>query len=297
MNSIALGSRSARQVRICLLGMVLSASALAASAPAPQSSQPRPAGAPAAAAPAAAAPQTDSQREAAKLLKSMAEYLAGLIAFTTVSNNGYETVQPSGQKIEFGESRRISLSRPDKLRIEENASDGVKDLSLFDGRNITMLSADDNVYAQATQPPSIEDALVYFVRDLRMRAPLALLLSTHVRTELPALAKDIDYVEETKIRGQVAHHLAGRSDSVDFQVWIADGAKPLPLRIVIVYKKAPGQPRFWADLTEWNTAPKFTSSTFKLVLPTGAKKIPFAVQMQALGAVPQGVAASGEVKP
>jgi hypothetical protein len=73
-----------------------------------------------------------------------------------------------------------------------------------------VLSADDNVYAQAPQPPSIEDALVYFVRDLHMRMPLALLLSTHVSTELPILAKEVDYVESTQIRGQAAHHLAGR---------------------------------------------------------------------------------------
>mgnify|MGYP005812021525 CR=1 FL=1 len=286
------GSRAGQIFCSCLLGWVLSGPSVAANAPAAPARPTTPA-------PAAAAPQTESQKEAARLLKAMAEYLAGLKAFTTSASNGYETVQANGQKIEFGESRRISLSRPDKLRIEENASDGVKDLALFDGRFITMVSADDNVYAQATQPPSIEDALVYFVRDLRMRAPLALLLSTHVRTELPTLAREIDYVEKTSLRGQVAHHIAGRGESVDFQFWIADGNKPLPLRVVIVYKNSPGQPRFWSDFSGWNTAPQFAASTFQLVLPKGARQIPFAVQMSALGAVPQGQgpAAGGEVKP
>jgi hypothetical protein len=293
MTSRSVGSQASRIFCICLSGWVLSAtSSLAANAPSTPAPVP----------PAAAGPRTESQQEAAKLLKSMAEYLAGLKSFSCTSSNGYETVQPNGQKIEFGESRKVSLARPDRLRIEEVASDGVKDLALFDGMKITVYSADDKVYAQATQPPSIEDALVYFVRDLRMRAPLALLLSTHVRTELPAMAKELDYVEKSSVRGQPAHHLAGRSDSVDFQVWVAEGAKPVPLRIVITYKQAPGQPRFWADLHDWNTAPKFPTSTFQLALPKEAKQIPFAVQLSALGAMPPGQAApgpaaSGEVKP
>jgi len=198
--------------------------------------------------------------------------------------------------IEFGETRRISLARPDRLRIDEVASDGASDLALFDGKQITVLSADDNVYAQAPQPPSIEDALVYFVRDLHMRMPLALLLSTHVSTELPILAKEVDYVESTQIRGQAAHHLAGRGDSVDFQIWIAEGTKPLPLRIVITYKLAPAQPTFAADISDWNIGPSFSGKTFQFSLPKDARKIPFAVQLVPPDAAPQ-PAAAGEVKP
>jgi hypothetical protein len=240
--------------------------------------------------------KTESQLQAAAVLKSMAEYLAALKAFSCTSTNNFEAVQGNGQRIEFGETRRISLARPDRLRIDEVSSDGTSDLALFDGKQITMLSADDNVYAQAPQPPSIEDALVYFVRDLRMRMPLAMLLSTHVRSELPILAKDVDYVESTEIRGQAAHHIAGRGDSVDFQFWIADGASPLPLRIVIIYKLATGQPRFAAELSDWSVSPKFQDNIFQLSLPKDARKIPFAVQLLAPDAASQ-PAAAGQVKP
>jgi hypothetical protein len=129
-----------------------------------------------------------------------------------------------------------------------------------------------------------------------MRMPLALMLSTHVRTELPTLAKEIDYVESTQIRGQAAHHIAGRGDSVDFQLWIAEGTRPLPLRIVITYKLEQAQPRFEADISDWNIGPKFSGSTFQLALPADARKIPFAVQLLAPDVAAQ-PAAAGEVKP
>src|SRR6188768_3695566 len=240
--------------------------------------------------------KTESQLQAAAVLKSMAEYLAVLTAFSCTSTNRFEAVQADGQRIEFGETRQISLARPDRLRIDEVASDGTNDLALFDGKQNTVLSADDNVYAQAPQPPSIEDALVYFVRDLRMRMPLALLLSTHVRTELPNMVKEIDYVESTTIGGKSAHHLAGRSDSVDFQLWVAAGASPYPMRIVITYKLAPAQPRYAADISDWNAAPKFLSTTFRYSPTKDARKIPFAVQVLPPPAAGQ-EAAAGEVKP
>ena len=151
--------------------------------------------------PTSAAAASGSQAEAAAILKAMSVYMGGLTSFTCTSSNSFEVVQANGQKIEFGETRRIFLARPDRLRIEEVSNDGTSDLALFDGKQITVLSADDNVYAQAPQPPSLEDALVYFVRDLHMRMPLALMLSTHVSTELPALAKEIDYVETDADQG------------------------------------------------------------------------------------------------
>jgi hypothetical protein len=66
---------------------------------------------------------------------------------------------------------------------------------------------------------------------------------------------------------------------VDFQVWVADGDKPLPQRVVITYKKDKSQPQFWAQLSDWNLAPVIADSTFSAKLPDGALKIAFATQL------------------
>jgi len=241
------------------------------------------------------APSTESQREATALVKAMADYLAGMEYFRCTTTNRYETVQPDGQKVEFGETREIFLARPNRLRVEEVTSDGFSDVTLFDGRQITVVNAGFNVYAQAPQPRLLEDALVYFVRDLRMRAPLALLLSTHVRTDLVDLANKVEYVEHTKVGRRDAHHVAAQSESVDFEFWIADGKKPLPLRVEITSKTAPGQPKFWSDISNWQTNKKLADKRFVLELPEAARQIPFAVQLSTLGATPP--AAAGQVTP
>lgn len=236
---------------------------------------------------------TESQQQAATLLKGMVDHLVGLQSFSVAYRAGFDVVQPSGQKIEFGETRRVTLARPDRLRVEQVASDGRRDLAIFDGKTISVLDADAGVYAQAPQPSTVDDALVYFLRELRLRIPLGLLLSTRLPEVLPGRVKSIDYVESTEILGVPTHHVAGRAENVDFQFWITEGAQPLPRRVVITYVNSPGQPQFWANLADWNTSPQLLKGTFEFVPPRDARKIPFAVQV----ARPRAPAMSGEMQP
>lgn len=270
-----------------LLALLLAAATIPASAGLGDAASGSPAQASATSAP------TESQQRAATLLKSMVDQLVGLQSFSVAYRAGYDVVQPSGQTIEFGETRRVTLARPDRLRVEQVASDGRRDLVIFDGKTISVLDADAGVYAQAPQPRTVDDALVYFVRELRLRMPLALLLTTRLPEVLPGRVKSIDYVESTEILGVPTHHVAGRAENVDFQFWIAEGAQPLPRRVVITYVNSPGRPQFWANLADWNTSPQLPSESFEFAPPKGARKIPFAVQVVR----PQPPAMSGEVQP
>jgi hypothetical protein len=60
------------------------------------------------------------------------------------------------------------------------------------------------------------------------------------------------------------------------QLWVARGNQPLPRRLVLTYKKAEGQPQFWAQFSDWNLAPDVPDSLFVLTPPEGAAKIAFA---------------------
>jgi hypothetical protein len=232
-------------------------------------------------APAAAA-VTESQAQARAILMRMADFLAGAQRFSVSVRGGYDAVQNSGQKIEFGEMRKVTLSRPDRLRVEGERSDGAKTLTVFTGKEIVLIDAASNVYATAPQPGGLDATIVHFVRDLGMRLPLAMLLVSQLPAELKDRVRSVDYVEKTSIHGVVSHHLAARTDAVDFQVWVADGDKPLPQRVVITYRKAKGEPQFWAQFSDWNLAPAIADSTFLAKPPDGAQKVAFAAQLPRL---------------
>jgi hypothetical protein len=239
--------------------------------------------APAFAADPAAAPLAPAQHDsAASHLAAMTRYLASLPGFQVTLLGSYDAMQESGQKIEFQELRELVLARPDRMRVRHVRSDGVESRIVFDGKTISVLDGEANVYAQAPQPSALDDAIVYFVRDLGMRLPLARLLTTRAPDEIERRVQSLVYVERTDLP-QPAHHIVGRADNVDVQLWIADGDRPLPLRIVLTYVDQPGQPQFRAQFLDWKTEPPGGTDTFRFTPPPDARKIVFAVQVPAPG--------------
>ena len=171
----------------------------------------------------APATQAAVEPEARDILVRMAEFLAKTPRFSVNIRSNYDVLQESGQMIEFGETRSITLSRPNGLRVEVEQSDGDKQLVLFDGKQITAFSSSQNVYAQASKPGDIDSAVIYFVKDLHMRLPLAGIVLSRFPVEIERRTRSLDYVERTVMDGKPAHHLAGRTATVDYQFWIAEG--------------------------------------------------------------------------
>ena len=227
-------------------------------------------------APAAASPAAE---DAKVILMRMANYMSKLPGFSVDVRDNCDTYQKSGQKIEYAETRKITVVRPDRMRVEVEESDGDKHVLTFDGKDLTLSTPGKNLYAQTPKSGTVDDAVVFFVRDLGMKLPFAALLITTAPTELEKRTRTLDYVEKTSIYGAPAHHLAGRTESVDYQVWIADGDKPLPMRIVLTYVGEKGQPQFRAQLSDWNLAPQVTDSTFAFTAPQGATRIAFLAQL------------------
>lgn len=271
-----------RQIALaaCIAGLVLPATGYA------QAPKAAADGKPAAGTKAAAGP-SETEAQAKAILMGMAQFLGKTQRFSVVVRGSYDSLQESGEKIEFGEKRTITLSRPDnRLRIEGDQSDGTKLVTVFNGKEITLIDSRSNVYATAPQPGGLDDTIIHFVRDLGVRMPLAVLLLARAPEELGARVRSIDYIERTSIYGAPAHHLAARTDTVDFQVWVADGDKPVPQRVVLTYRNASGAPQFRAQLSDWNFAPVITDATFSAGVPNGAQKVAFVGELarQALAA-------------
>jgi hypothetical protein len=240
----------------------------------------------AAAAPPAAPSVGGKTPDAESILSRMAEFLSKTPRMSVTVHGAYDAVQRDGSKVEWNEIRKVTLSRPDRLRIDSERSDGARSLILFDGKNIITFDESANVYAQAPQNGGVDETLIHFIRDMRMRMPLAVLLLSRLPEELQSRVQTVDYVEKTTTLGAPAHHLAGHTSTVDFQLWIADGDKPLPMRAVLTYKNAPGQPQFRAQFSDWDLGVNPPDSTFHFTPPAQAKEIPFAsaLPQMALGA-------------
>ncbi|MCD6272764.1 MAG: DUF2092 domain-containing protein [Deltaproteobacteria bacterium] len=205
-------------------------------------------------------------------LFDMTKKLAETNQFSVTLHMSYDTVQKSGQKIEFSEIRKITIKRPNHLRVEALQSDGDKSLLIFDGKTITLFNASENVYAQTDYPGDVDAAIRYSVAKMGIRVPLARMLLSTFPSEIQKLSTNIDYVEHNILGTAPTDHIVGQTKDIDYQVWVAKDM--LPRRIVITYKKAPKQPQFRGDFSDWNSAPKISDDAFIFTPPKGAEKIP-----------------------
>jgi hypothetical protein len=100
--------------------------------------------------PSTAQPERDEQAMA--VLQRMTAFLTQAPRFSVTVDTGFDVVQDSGQKIEFGETRQMVLRRPDRLRIEVTKRNGAKSGMLFDGQDIAVFNTQENVYATVASP-------------------------------------------------------------------------------------------------------------------------------------------------
>ena len=214
----------------------------------------------------------------------MTNYLASAQRFQTTVRMGFDVLQESGQKIEFNERHRVTIARPDRLRADILKSNGEEGMILFDGQKVTAYNHTLNVFAQSEKAGSIDEVLDYFLYDLDMRLPLALMFMSDFPAQMKARLAQLDFVEVSAVTDVPCVHLAGRTDEIDFEVWIPEMGAPLPVRLTITYRDEKGQPKFWADFENWNLRPAISDADFAFTPPAEAERIPFLVEIdKALG--------------
>lgn len=215
-----------------------------------------------------AAPVTN---DAKAMLMGMAEKISATKQFSVDMHIAYDSVQTTGQKIEFREKRTVVADRPNRLRIDVEQSDGEVGGLRFDGKVLTLFHRNENVYSEIDLPGNFDSALRYAVGKLGARVPLARLLIPTLPQELGKLATEITYVEQDTLGESPTDHIAARGKDADYQFWI--GADGLLRRVVLNYTGTPGQPQFRADFTDWNLAPQMSDEDFVYSPPEGAEKI------------------------
>ena len=168
----------------------------------------------------------------------------------------------------------MTVVRPDKLKIETTGD--ITSRTLWkDGKTLTVLERDKNVYAQIPDPGTINQAIDLLQEKFNMSLPASDLMSTDVYKTMTEGCQKIDYVGLGYVGEEKCHHLAFTRDNIDWQMWITVGDKPSPRKMVITYKHLPGQPQYTMQLLKIEYDPKVNDSVFACQIPKGADKIEF----------------------
>ena len=197
------------------------------------------------------------EADAKRILQNMSHYLTAQKTLSFEYDASYEIVTQEGQKLALVSSGSVALQRPDKIHITR--SGGFVDVEMFfDGDTLTLLGKNLNSYTQIAMSGTL-DRLVNELRDKYNRpVPAADLLLPNPYNELMLDVVDIKDLGSGVVGGVECDHLAFRKKDVDWQIWIAQGEHPYPLRYTITSKNIASGPQYTIQTKDWKTGTGFS---------------------------------------
>lgn len=229
------------------------------------------------------APQADLDPKAEEVLRAMSDYLSGLTDFAFEAEETFDEVDASGQKTMLSHIVGVAVRRPDKISSNIRG-DSLSGSLWYDGRTIALLDEQHNAYATVAAPPTVETALDHLANEYQIILPLGDLLYPSVYEVFTENAVKGSYLGLHHVGSLLAHHLAFRSEFVDWQLWVDAGDTPVPRKLVITYKNEQTHPQFTAVIYKWNDAPEVTDDLFTFETPAGAVEMELTSFSQALPA-------------
>lgn len=209
------------------------------------------------------------ENHARDLLKAMSDYMGAQETLSFGYDSALAVITTDLQKLELASSGTVSLSRPDKMRMTRTG--GYADVEVvFDGNQLSILGKDIGKYVQIPVPGTVEE-LIDRLRDRGIEAPGADLLLADLNTALMEPVIDVKDLGSGVIRGVECNHLAFRTESVDWQIWISMGEDPHPCRYVVTSKLMALAPEYRVDVYDWQAGSAVAADDFSFDPGTATK--------------------------
>ena len=213
-----------------------------------------------------------AEADANRILKAMSDYMAAQTSISFEFDATLEVVTNEEQKLALASSGTLVLKRPDKIRVTR--AGGFADVEMsFDGKTLTLLGKNLNLYTQLEVPGTI-DHLVDELKDTYQRPlPAADLLLSNAYDELMRDVVDVKDLGSGVVGGIECDYLAFRTNDVDWQIWIAQGKRPYPCRYVITSKHLDSMPQYTIQIRDWKTGGEVAATNFGFKNPSKNAKV------------------------
>ena len=214
----------------------------------------------------------DISPKAEAVLESMSKALAGARRFSFRARTSMDETITGGPTVARLGSGTVTVGRPDRLFATKRGEGANRDV-WYDGKTVTILDRDRNVYAAVKAPGTVDRMLDFMIDEYDLVVPLADFLYSDPYEVLTEKVRKGEYLGVHTVDGRRCNHLAFHQDLVNWQIWIETGGNSLPRKLVITYLDSPDEPEFTAELYDWNLSPMIREDLFVFRPPAGAKRV------------------------
>ncbi len=204
-------------------------------------------------------------------LKEACTYLAGLKDFAFRVDETTDEIDDDGQKLQFSDRRHVIVSRPNRL-VAESSGDTANRKFCYDGKTVTLYDKTHHTYGTEKAADTIDATLDQIHEQFGYTPPLSDVLFADPYRVLTEKVESGTYVGRNSVGDTKCHHLAFRQKGIDWQIWIAEGDKPLPRKLVITYKREHGRAAIQRGFCSLGREPQVDGCHLHLQSPRGRAK-------------------------
>jgi hypothetical protein len=180
-----------------------------------------------------------------------------------------------GAPLHIFHTMKVTVSRPNRLLVDVTGDDGSNKL-VFDGKALTIFSAQDKKYATLSVPEgtTIDGMLKDAVGRYDVDFPLADFLSEAPNKAFLTGVTSGRVINTVTIDGAPYDHLFFfQPPGLELELWLAKNERALPRRLTVTYRSLPGQPNLIAEFSDWNFNVRPTDAEFAFQPPPGAEQV------------------------
>jgi len=212
--------------------------------------------------------------DAIRLLRQMGKYLGAAREFSFRADITFDEVLTNAQKIQYGGIASIEVHRPNKFHVSYSGDERQTQV-FYDGKTIIIFDPERMLYTKTKVPPVIDAAIDKVFDQYGISVPIADLMYEDPYRILIENVETGFLARRSLIGGRPTFHLAFTQKEIDWQIWIEDGPRPLPRKLLITYKNETGSPQYTAILSGWNFQPRLSDSFAEFHPPIGSDEIEF----------------------
>ncbi len=219
-------------------------------------------------------------QKAADLLRAMSDLLESAPGLSFTTKETRDILTSTGLPLQVSHIIEAVAQRPDKAELDASTTDKaavalppgklwmnmtgdvVERTFWADGRTVTLFDRENNVFATLAVPGDLTETINTMIDTYNVDLPMAQLFMTGLYDFLTKEIKQGYYIGLSTVDVRPCHQILVVEEDIDWQIWIQDGAVPLPCKAVITYKKKPGTPTITEHFTHWNLNPVIPAKLF-----------------------------------
>lgn len=220
------------------------------------------------------AAQPSLDEAAVERLRESTTYLSGLQRFGLYSQTSIEIVLLSGQKILLDDSSMAVVQRPNKFYAARKGA-LVNQEFFYDGSKLALADGTAGYHAVVDAPGTLDGMLDFARESLDIVAPAGDFLYANAFDILMQDVYSGFVVGPAVIEGALCDQLAFSAPGTDWQIWVQQGDRPLPRKIVITSRDVVNAPQFTVVIEKWDLEPDVSADRFRFEPPEGSVAVEF----------------------